>query len=105
MQRVLRGADERFDSQVLLDGLEEQFDLPALAIDLSDSDGGQVETIRQENELFTLGIDELDPPQPNRRLVDLLVLGSDRNDLVSENPFALRRPALDHFVEARFLHA
>ena len=45
MQGVLGSADKGFDAQVLLDGLEEQLDLPALVVDLGDGGGRQVEAI------------------------------------------------------------
>lgn len=47
---VERVAEEMFDRQVLLDPLEKDFDLPALAINLGDGEGRQVEAIGQEDE-------------------------------------------------------
>jgi hypothetical protein len=36
------------DPEVLLDGFEEQLDLPALAVDLGDGGSGQIEAIREK---------------------------------------------------------
>ena len=43
LHRVLAGAEEHLDAQMLLDPLEEQLDLPALAIQIGDHLGLQAE--------------------------------------------------------------
>ena len=40
-----RDADEGFDTQILFDGFEKQFNLPALAVDFGNRFGSQVETV------------------------------------------------------------
>ena len=55
--RVGRGSDEGLDAQVLFDGLEEQLDLPALAIDLGDGFRGEVEAVGQQFHLLALLLD------------------------------------------------
>lgn len=47
---VARAAPERLDREMLLDPLEEEFDLPPLAIELSDGPGREFSTVRQEDE-------------------------------------------------------
>jgi len=46
---VLRRTQKGLDLEVLLDPLEEQFDLPARLVDRRDGGGGQLEIVRQEN--------------------------------------------------------
>ncbi len=47
---VLAGAEEGFDAEMLLDPLEEEFDLPALLVDLRDGQRGQREVVGEELE-------------------------------------------------------
>ena len=55
--RVGRGAVEGFDAQMLLDPFEEEFDLPAVAIELGDGQRRHGEVVGQENQrLARLGI-------------------------------------------------
>jgi hypothetical protein len=49
LHRVDRVAVERLDPEVLLDPLEEQFDLPATAVKLCDGQGGQFEVVREKD--------------------------------------------------------
>ena len=64
---ILGGAEEGLDAEMLLDPLEEQFDLPAATIEFADGDGGQVEAIGEEDEeLVVLDIVELDASQLDR---------------------------------------
>ncbi len=45
---IAGGAQEALDLQVLLDPLEEQFDLPTGFVDLGDGAGGELEIVGQE---------------------------------------------------------
>jgi len=47
---VLRCFNETSDTKVLLDGLEEQFDLPAFLVDLRDGRGTEAEMVREEDD-------------------------------------------------------
>ena len=51
LDRVLAGAEEGLDAEVLLDPFEEQFDLPALFVNLRDRQRGQDEVVGQELQL------------------------------------------------------
>ena len=53
--RVVVGAVESFDLEVLLDPAKEQLDLPALGIERGDGRGGQLEMIGQENKSAVVG--------------------------------------------------
>ena len=50
LQSVGAGADERLDAQVLFERLEEQFDLPALAVDGGDGGGGKAAMIGEKHQ-------------------------------------------------------
>src|SRR5215472_2709344 len=52
--RVLGSAKEGFDSEVLLDPFEEQFNLPPLLIELGDAQGWQIEVIGEEDQAAQL---------------------------------------------------
>src|SRR5688572_1947900 len=47
---VLRGTEECFDSQMLLDPFEEQFDLPATATERRDVCGAEIEMVGEKYE-------------------------------------------------------
>ena len=47
---VLGGSVERLDAQVLLDPLEEEFDVPAAAVHFGKGVGVQVEMVRQQGD-------------------------------------------------------
>src|SRR5882724_3606941 len=51
---VLGSADEGFDTQILFDGPEEQFHLPALPINLGNGCGSQIEPVGEEDVLFAV---------------------------------------------------
>ena len=62
--RVLRGTEEDFDTKMLLDPFEKQFDLPPAAIEIGDGDGRQREIVGQEHQPFAgRGVFELDAAQ------------------------------------------
>src|SRR5207248_1362002 len=50
LHRILGGAEERFDAKVLLDPFEEEFDLPATAIQRGDSERRQGEVIGEHDQ-------------------------------------------------------
>ena len=59
---VLGGAVEGFDTQVLLHPFEEQFDLPAAAIELCDGVCGEGEGVGEEDQsLACFRVGEFDP--------------------------------------------
>ncbi|GAB1720379.1 MAG: hypothetical protein NTAFB09_21100 [Nitrosospira sp.] len=61
---------------MLFDPFEEQFDLPAAAVKLSDGQGGQFEVVGQEHQfLIVSGVEELDAPQVLRVVPGLVVTG------------------------------
>lgn len=69
---VLGCAEKCFDAQVLLDPLEEQFDLPAAFVNGSDGLCWQIEVICQEDQaLSSLGIKEADTSEFFRKRVTL----------------------------------
>ena len=62
--RVGRGAVKDFDARMLLDPFEEEFDLPAAAIELGDGQRRDGEVVGQEDQpLAGLGIAITDAPQ------------------------------------------
>ena len=66
LHRVLAGAVEHFDSQMLLDPLEEQFHLPALAIQVGNQCGLENEVARQKNDSFACFVFDNDTAQQCR---------------------------------------
>src|ERR1019366_4313319 len=67
---VFGRAIEGFDTQMLLDPFEEQFDLPTAAVELSDRQGWFGEIVGQEHEPFAgLRVAEADAPQRLRKLL------------------------------------
>lgn len=61
---VLRGSVEGFDAQVLLDPLEEEFDLPPPLVDGGDCKRRQIEVVGQEDQSFPcVSIEEADTSQ------------------------------------------
>lgn len=70
LDRVGRGANEGLDLQILLGGLEEQFDLPAILVDRGDGTGTKPVMIGDEDE-GAAGVlaDCLDPAEKMRALI------------------------------------
>jgi hypothetical protein len=64
--RVLAGAVEHFDAQMLLDPLEEQLHLPALAIQVGNQCGFENEVVRQKNDAFACFVLDNDTAQQCR---------------------------------------
>ena len=61
---VLRGAEEGFDAQVLLDPFEEEFDLPPAFVNGCDGNGGQFEVVgKKDQPLAGMSIDITDTPE------------------------------------------
>ena len=50
--RVLGGAEESFDTQMLLDPLEEQLDLPTTAVELSNGQSRQGKVVGEKDQSF-----------------------------------------------------
>ena len=66
---VLAGAQKRLDAQVLLDPFEEQFDLPALPVQLSDQIGLQGKVVGQERHALSGLLVPHDDPAQSARIV------------------------------------
>src|SRR6266545_4188032 len=63
------GSDEGLDPQVLLEGLEEQLDLPALLVDRCDRARREVQMVGEKHQgLFTIGDSGLDSAKQHRRV-------------------------------------
>ena len=61
---VLRGAEEGLDAQVLLNPLEEEFDLPPAFVNGCDGNSGQFEVVgKKDQSLACMGIDITDTPE------------------------------------------
>jgi len=64
LHSVLAGAEKGFDAQVLLDPLEEQFDLPAQLVELRNCQGGQREVVGQKDKVpFRGGVEVANAPK------------------------------------------
>ena len=64
LDRVLAGAEEALDAQMLLDPLEEQFDLPATLVERADGERWQGGVVGQEDQRFArLRVFEANAPQ------------------------------------------
>jgi len=98
---VLGGAHEGFDLHRLLQGLEEQFDLPALLIDGRDGGGRQLEMIGDEHHGFVFLLHpNLDAAQAGFR--PHVLATAQKDDLVAEDVAAFRhRKLLDDAVLRR----
>ncbi len=66
LHRVLAGAVEHFDAQMLLDPFEEQLHLPALAIQVGNQCGLENEVVRQKNDAFACFVLDNDTAQQCR---------------------------------------
>ena len=61
---ILRGAEERFDAQMLFDPFKEQFHLPAATIQFGDGQSGQSKIVGQEDQrLAESRVFEADTPE------------------------------------------
>ena len=92
---VFRVADEGLDLQVLLDEAEEDFDLPAFFVDISDGLGRQLEVVGEKDIAPAGGgVPVGNAPQGNRTF-----LGLEPDGLVGEQALLfIDFPALQHFV-------
>ena len=63
---VLAGAQKGFDTQMLLDPFEEQFDLPALLVKCRDHLGLEREVVGQKDEALSIVVLDDDTPQCRR---------------------------------------
>ena len=82
---IVACAIKSFDSKMLLDPFEEQFDLPSGVIKLSDGQSGQCKVVGYENEPFVLGGIEI---ADSSQFVGIILFGVESledNDLVALN--------------------
>jgi len=106
LDRVSRRADEGLDLQVLLERLEEQFDLPAIFVDRGNGAGPQAVMIGEEDEDATrILAHSLDATQQMRALV--LGTGAGQADglILEDVPVLRRRMFFDHLKLGVVLHA
>ena len=66
LHRILAGAQKRLDTQVLLDPFEEQFDLPALPVQLCDQFGSQGKIVGQKRNALAVLVPDHNPTQRRR---------------------------------------
>lgn len=106
LDRVGRGADEGLDLQVLLERLEEQFDLPAILVDRGDGAGAETMMIGDEDEnaagVFT---NRLDTAQQMRTLVLGAHTGQTDGLILEDVPVLRHGMFLDHLEQGVVLHA
>jgi hypothetical protein len=75
---VLGGAIECFDSEMLLDPFEEQFDLPSALVQLCDGQSGHDEVVGQEDQAITcFDVVEFDSPDFVRVILGSIEAGED----------------------------
>ena len=82
---VLAGTEKRFYTQVLLDPLEEQFDLPALPIQLSDQIGFQGKIVGQERNAFARFLVSHHNPTQGDRIVLARIKNRQHTDLIAQD--------------------
>ena len=88
LHRIERVAKEVLDHQVLLEPFEEQFDLPALLVNGSNSQRGQVQPIAQEHQIeLRFLVEEFDPSQCSR-VGFLGLVGQQLDRLIGSYPCA-----------------
>lgn len=83
---VLSGAEKGFDTEVLFDPFEEEFDLPPAFINGCNGYGGQFEVVCEEDQpLAALGIDIADTPE-RLGVIALSLPCAQADDLVASQP-------------------
>jgi len=81
--RVLRSAEENFDTKMLLYPFEKQLDLPPAPIEIGDGDRWQREVVGQEYQsLACLGVFEFDTPQRRVEVLARVKVG-ERDGLIA----------------------
>lgn len=99
LQGVGAGADKGLDAQVLLQRLEEQLDLPPLAVNIGDGGGGEAAMVGEKHQGALLGfVPDFDAAQEQ---VALAFAGHlvEEDDLVALDASALRdRTALQDAI-------
>ena len=105
LQGVGAGADEGLDAQVLFEGLEQEFYLPALFIDGGDGGGSEVTMVGEKDQGALLGlVPDLDAAQEQVAVCAGQLVEED--DLIALDGAAFRdRAALQHAVIGVVLHA
>ena len=87
---ILREAIELLDAQMLLDPFEEQFHLPAVAVEFGDRGGGQLEVVGEEDQMMAIGqVLELDAPELLRVVHRRLVPGEHHGLVADDARFAV----------------
>ena len=98
LQGVGAGADEGLDAQVLLQRLEKEFNLPALAIDGGDGGGGKVGMVLRNTKVRCWAWSQTSMRRRNRSRSALRQLVKEEDDLVALDETALEdRTALQVF--------
>jgi hypothetical protein len=69
---VLACAQECFDSQILLDPFEEQFDLPSLTIQIGNHRGGQLHIVGHESDRVASVVEHFDAANSARVMLDCI---------------------------------
>src|SRR5512142_3190227 len=93
LQGVGAGADEGLDAQVLLERLEEQLDLSALAVDLGDGGGGEAAMVGEKDQGALLVL------VPDLDAADEQIAFAGAGQLVEKDDFvALDRAALGYWA-------
>ena len=70
LHRIFGSTVEGLDSQMLLDPLEEEFDLPAALVEFCDRECRQSEVVGQKDKpSFLFGIVETDAPELRRKIL------------------------------------
>ena len=84
-QGVFGSADEGFDFQILFEGFEKHFDLPALAVNVRDGGSAKTQMVGQQNNRFLVfRVPNLDAAQ--RKWAFPLALNTrQRNQLIPQN--------------------
>ncbi len=89
--RVGLAPEEGLDAHVHFEPLEEQLNVPACFIELSNSEGWQVEVVGEKHqELPGFRIPKNDPTKPGR-VVELGARDGEADDLISDDTFAMGR--------------
>ena len=105
-QGILADSDERFDSEVLFEGFEEQFDLPPFPVDFSDGSCSEIEMIGEQNDFPLVFFIPYDDAAQEIGTLGLGVNSGKADDLIGKDIAALGRPApFDDLVHGVFLHA
>lgn len=105
-QRILAGADKALDLEVLFEGLEEEFDLPAFAIGLGKGRGAEFEVVGQEHALALVLCVPYDDAAQRMGALGFGMGPGEADDLVGQDMAVVGHgAALDDLVDGVVLHA